>query len=43
MRAAVVRAFNELLRIEDLPVPTPSHGQVLVKTETCGFCRTDGS
>ncbi len=41
MKAAVVKAFNELLRIEDLPVPTPSPGQVLVKLETCGVCHTD--
>jgi propanol-preferring alcohol dehydrogenase len=41
MKAAVVRAFNEPLRIEDRPVPAPSHGQVLVKMETCGLCHTD--
>jgi propanol-preferring alcohol dehydrogenase len=41
MKAAVVRAFNEPLRIEDRPVPAPSHEQVLVKMETCGLCHTD--
>ena len=41
MKAAVVRAFDEPLRIEDRPVPVPSHGQVLVKMETCGLCHTD--
>jgi propanol-preferring alcohol dehydrogenase len=41
MKAAVVRAFNEPLHIEDRPVPAPSHGQVLVKMETCGLCHTD--
>jgi len=41
MKAAVVRAFNESLRIEDRPIPTPSAGQVLVKMETCGLCHTD--
>ena len=41
MKAAVVRAFEEPLRIEDRPVPTPSHGQVQVKMETCGLCHTD--
>jgi len=41
MKAAVVRAFNESLRIEDRPVPAPSHEQVLVKMETCGLCHTD--
>ena len=41
MKAAVVRAFEEPLRIEDRRVPTPSHGQVQVKMETCGLCHTD--
>ncbi len=41
MKAAVVRAFDEALRIEDRHVPVPSHGQVLVKMETCGLCHTD--
>lgn len=41
MKAAVVRAFNESLRIEDRPIPSPSAGQVLVKMETCGLCHTD--
>ena len=29
MRAAVVHAFDQPLRIEERPVPTPGHGQVL--------------
>ncbi len=41
MKAAVVRAFNEPLRIEDRPIPAPSQAQVLVKMETCGLCHTD--
>jgi propanol-preferring alcohol dehydrogenase len=41
MKAAVVRAFNEPLRIEDRPVPAPSHERVLMKMETCGLCHTD--
>jgi propanol-preferring alcohol dehydrogenase len=41
MKAAVVRAFNESLRIEDRPVPAPSHERVLMKMETCGLCHTD--
>ena len=33
MKAAVVRAFNEPLRIEDRPVPAASHGQVQLHAE----------
>jgi propanol-preferring alcohol dehydrogenase len=29
------------LRIEDVPRPTPSVGQVLLKVRACGVCRTD--
>jgi hypothetical protein len=31
MKAAVVRAFGERLAIEEVPVPTPGAGQILVK------------
>ena len=41
MRAAVVHRFHEPLTIEDLPVPEPGHGEVLVKVETSGLCHTD--
>jgi propanol-preferring alcohol dehydrogenase len=41
MKAAVVRAFDQPLRIEERPIPMPAHGQVLVKMETCGVCHTD--
>jgi len=41
MKAAVVRAFDQPLAIEERPVPTPGPGQVLVKMETCGVCHTD--
>ena len=41
MRAAVVHQFHQPLRIEDVPVPIPGHGQVLVKVETSGLCHTD--
>ena len=41
MRAAVVRQFNEPLSIEDLPIPEPGHGQVVVQVETSGLCHTD--
>lgn len=41
MKAAVVHAFDQPLRIEDVPKPEPGHGQVVVKIETSGLCHTD--
>jgi propanol-preferring alcohol dehydrogenase len=41
MKAAVVRAFGQPLEIEEVAVPTPGTGQVLVKIEACGVCHTD--
>lgn len=41
MKAALVQQFGRPLAIEDIPVPTPAHGQVLVKVETSGLCHTD--
>src|SRR3954447_9464289 len=41
MKAAVVRAFDRPLAIEELPVPEPAGGQVLVRIQTCGLCHTD--
>jgi hypothetical protein len=37
----VVRELKQLLIIEDRPVPEPGDGQVLVKIEASGLCRTD--
>lgn len=41
MKAAVVHSFTSPLRIEDVPIPEPGHGQVVVKTEASGLCHTD--
>lgn len=41
MRAAVVTEFGRPLEVEDLTVPEPGFGQVLVKLETSGVCHTD--
>ena len=41
MKAAVVRAFGEPLRIEEVPVPQVRPGQVLVKVAASGVCHTD--
>ncbi len=41
MKAAVVHAFGEPLRIEEVKVPLPGPGQILVKIEASGVCHTD--
>ena len=41
MRAAVLRQPAHSLGIEDLPVPEPGTGEVLLRVEACGVCRTD--
>lgn len=41
MKAAVVHEFGRPLVIEDVEMPTPGSGQVLVKIETSGLCHTD--
>ena len=41
MKAAVLRAIGEPLRIEDLPIPVPGAGEVLIKVEACGVCHSD--
>ncbi|GAB0114835.1 alcohol dehydrogenase AdhP [Acidisoma sp. C75] len=41
MKAAVVRAFGAPLVIEDVPVPAPGRGELLVKVMACGVCHTD--
>jgi alcohol dehydrogenase, propanol-preferring len=41
MRAAVVRDFGRPLAIEEVPVPAPSAGQVLVQIVASGVCHTD--
>jgi propanol-preferring alcohol dehydrogenase len=41
MKAAVVRSFGKPLAIEDVPIPTPGPGEVLVKVRACGVCHTD--
>jgi propanol-preferring alcohol dehydrogenase len=41
MKAAVVHDFNQPLRIEELPIPEPGFGEIVVKVETSGLCHTD--
>src|SRR5579863_9231042 len=39
MRAAVMR--NKKIVVDDVPIPTPGAGEVLVKTLACGICGSD--
>ena len=41
MKAAVVREFGKPLVIEEVQVPTPGPGQILVKIAATGVCHTD--
>ena len=41
MRATVLEHPGEPLRAVTLPDPTPGPGQLLLKVEACGVCRTD--
>jgi len=37
----VLTGPGEPLRLQQLPVPRPAAGQVLLKVTACGICRTD--
>src|SRR5271157_4096877 len=41
MKAAVVHAFGKPLTIEEVPIPTPGPGEVLIKVIANGVCHTD--
>jgi succinate semialdehyde reductase (NADPH) len=41
LKAAVLRAPGEPLTIEDLKMPEPKEGEVLVRTSACGVCHSD--
>ncbi len=41
MRAMVLPRPGEPLRLERRPLPQPGAGQLLLKVEACGVCRTD--
>ena len=41
MRAMVLDAARTPLRLVDLPEPSPTRGQVLLRVRACGVCRTD--
>ncbi|WP_041806464.1 zinc-dependent alcohol dehydrogenase family protein [Rhodothermus marinus] len=41
MRAMVLEAPGRPLVLRELPVPAPGPGEVLLRVEACGVCRTD--
>ena len=41
MQVAVVEQFGKSLLQQEWKIPSPGHGQILVKTEACGVCHTD--
>jgi propanol-preferring alcohol dehydrogenase len=41
MRAVVVKSFEQPVFVEDIQVPEPGRGQVLVRVEASGLCHTD--
>ena len=41
MKAAVLRDFDRPLTIEDVPMPEPAPGQVVVRVAACGVCHSD--
>jgi len=41
MRAMVLYAYGERLRLEQRPLPVPGRGEIRVRVEACAVCRTD--
>jgi 6-hydroxycyclohex-1-ene-1-carbonyl-CoA dehydrogenase len=41
MKAAIFQRADEPLRVEEVPMPTPGPGEILVKVAACGLCHTD--
>lgn len=41
MKAAVLYKFGEPLKIEEVDIPTPASGQIVVKMQASGVCHTD--
>jgi len=41
MKAGVVHKFGQPLTVEEVGVPEPREGEVLVKIEASGVCHTD--
>src|SRR6266849_5799291 len=41
MKAAVLDHAPGGMRVEEIPVPEPRDGEILVKVHACGVCHTD--
>ncbi|HMA44373.1 MAG TPA: alcohol dehydrogenase catalytic domain-containing protein, partial [Gemmatimonadales bacterium] len=41
MKAAVFHGNGNQLRIEEMPVPEPKAGEILLRVAACGLCHTD--
>ncbi|MBU5617910.1 alcohol dehydrogenase AdhP [Psychrobacter sp. TAE2020] len=41
MKAAVLHEFGQALEIEEVDIPTPGAGEILVKMQASGVCHTD--
>ncbi len=41
MKAMVLKEQKKPLQLQDVPIPSPKEGQILIKVEACGVCRTD--
>ncbi|MDF2619113.1 MAG: zinc-binding alcohol dehydrogenase family protein [Xanthobacteraceae bacterium] len=41
MKAMVLHAYGERLRLEERPLPIPGAGEIRVRVEACAVCRTD--
>jgi propanol-preferring alcohol dehydrogenase len=41
MQAARLHAYGKPLEIDDVPMPTPGPGQVVIRVEGAGFCHSD--
>lgn len=41
MKAMLLRAARHPLILQELPVPVPQQGQLLLRVRACGICRTD--
>ncbi len=41
MKAMVLHGIKEPLTLEEVPIPTPTEGELLIQIEACGVCRTD--
>ena len=41
MKAALIHAFKQPLRLEEAAVPSPGPDEVLIRVEACGVCHSD--